>query len=71
MCLRPTHGDESLFLAPIDSKWVMRDFRRSVIGMFQQLREMLDYLRLRRAPVVQQVDPRSRLQVSNQRSGDS
>jgi hypothetical protein len=32
MGLRPTCRDESPFLAPIDSKWVMRDFRRSVMG---------------------------------------
>jgi hypothetical protein len=30
MGLRPTHRDESPFLAPIDSKRVMRDFRRSL-----------------------------------------
>lgn len=33
MGLRPTHRDESPFLPPIDSKWVMRDFRRSVMGI--------------------------------------
>ena len=31
MGLRPTHTDESPFLAPIDCKGFMRDFRRSVI----------------------------------------
>jgi len=29
MGLRPTYGNESAFLRPIDSKRVMRDFRRS------------------------------------------
>jgi hypothetical protein len=32
MGLRPTHRDESPFLATIDSKRVMRDFRRSVFA---------------------------------------
>jgi hypothetical protein len=32
MGLRPTHTDESPFLAPIDSKRVMHDFRRSVVA---------------------------------------
>lgn len=31
MGLRPTQGDESALLRPIDSKWVTRDFRRSLI----------------------------------------
>jgi hypothetical protein len=31
MGLRPTHGDESALLTPIDSKRVMRDFRRSAM----------------------------------------
>src|ERR1700680_7185 len=30
MGLRPTHGDESALLTPVDYKRVMRDFRRSV-----------------------------------------
>jgi hypothetical protein len=34
MGLRPTHGDESAFLRPIGSKWVMRDFRRSAKACF-------------------------------------
>jgi tetratricopeptide (TPR) repeat protein len=34
--LRPTHGDESALLTPIDSKRVMRDFRRSVKAILRQ-----------------------------------
>jgi hypothetical protein len=37
MSLWPTHGHESPALAPTDSKWVNRDFRRSVIRIFRQL----------------------------------
>jgi hypothetical protein len=39
MGLRPTHRDESPTLAPTDYKWFIRDFRRSVIGIYRQLRE--------------------------------
>ena len=37
MGLWPTHKDESPVLAPTDSKWVIRDFRRSAIAIYQQL----------------------------------
>ena len=38
MGLRPTHRNESAFVRPIASKWVMRDFRRSVIGINEMVR---------------------------------
>jgi len=38
MGLPPTHRDESPFLATIDSKRVMRDFRRSVMGIISKVR---------------------------------
>jgi hypothetical protein len=37
MGLRPTHGDESAFLRPIGSKRVMRDFRRSVMALYEKV----------------------------------
>jgi hypothetical protein len=46
MGLRPTHRDESPFLAPIDSKWVMRDFRRSVICLMG-VEKVIEISRLR------------------------
>ena len=33
MGLLPAYGDESAFLRPIDSKWVMRDFRGSALAI--------------------------------------
>src|SRR3974377_2402989 len=33
MGLRPAHRDESPLLAPTDSKWFMRDFRRRAMAM--------------------------------------
>ena len=40
MGLRPTNGDESAFVRFIDSVQVTRDFRRSVIEIFRQLRRL-------------------------------